>query len=58
MASTRDDLRTSIIKRSQRGTDGYTQQYRDEVLAAFEASGMSGAAFAKHCGLKYQTFAG
>jgi len=54
MASTKDDLRTSIIKSDRAGRLRYTQQYRDEVLAAYEASSMSGAAFAKHCGLKYQ----
>ena len=58
MASTKDELRTSIIKSDRSGRLRYTQKYRDEVLAAFEASGMSGAAFAGHCGLKYQTFAG
>lgn len=58
MASTKDELRTSIIKSDRSGRLRYTQEYRDEVLAAFEASGMSGAAFAEHCGLKYQTFAG
>ena len=58
MASTKGELRTSIIKSDRSGRLRYTQQYRDEALAAFEASGMSGAAFAEHCGLKYQTFAG
>ena len=57
MASTKDTLRTSIIKSDRAGRARYTQRFRDEVLAAFEASGMSGAAFAEHCGVKYQTFA-
>jgi transposase-like protein len=58
MASTKDDLPTTIIKSDRTGRARYTQQFRDEVLAAYEASGMSGPAFAEHCGLKYQTFAG
>jgi len=58
MASTNDDLPTTIIKSDRTGRLRYTQQYKDEVLAAYEASGMSGPAFAEHCGLKYPTFAG
>jgi hypothetical protein len=57
MASTADDLPTTIIKSDRAGRPRYTQQYKDEVLAAYEASGMSGPAFAEHCGLKYPTFA-
>jgi transposase-like protein len=48
---------TTIIKSDRAGRPRYTQKYRSEVLAAYEASGMSGPAFAKHCGLKYPTFA-
>ena len=58
MASTKDDPPTSIIKSDRTGRMRYTQQYKDEVLAAYEASGMSGPAFAEHCGVKYPTFAG
>lgn len=58
MASTQDGLPTTIIKSDRTGRPRYTQQYRDEVLAAYEASGMGGPAFARHCGLKYPTFAG
>ncbi|MFT5108737.1 MAG: hypothetical protein ACI9UA_004381 [Pseudoalteromonas tetraodonis] len=54
MASTSDDLPTTIIKRDRAGRPRYTQQYKDEVLAAYQASGMSGPAFAEHCGLKYR----
>jgi hypothetical protein len=57
MESTNDELPTRIIKSDRRGRPRYTQQYKDEVITAFEASGMSGAAFAEHCGLKYSTFA-
>jgi hypothetical protein len=58
MAPTNDDLPATIIIKSDRtGRARYTQQYKVEVLAAYEASGMSGPAFAEHCGLKYPTFA-
>jgi transposase-like protein len=58
MLSTNDDLPATIIKSDRTGRPRYTQQYKDEVLAAYDASGMRGSAFAEHCGLKYQTFAG
>jgi hypothetical protein len=57
MAPTHDDLPATIIKSDRTGRLRYTQQYKEEVLAAYEASGMSGPAFAEHCGLKYPTFA-
>lgn len=58
MASTTEEPTSTIIKSDRAGRPRYTQEYRDEVVAAYEASGMSGPAFAKHCGLKYPTFAG
>lgn len=57
MATTEDDSPTSIIKSDRTGRLRYTQEFKDEVLAGFEASGMSGPAFAAHCGVKYPTFA-
>ncbi len=33
------------------------REYREELLDRFEQSSMSGAAFAEHYGVKYQTFA-
>jgi hypothetical protein len=57
MASTNDEPTSSIIKSDRTGRPRYTQDYRDEVLTAYESSGMSGPAFAAHCGLKYPTFA-
>lgn len=57
MASMIHTPSTTIIKSDRAGRPRYTQKYRSEVLAAYEASGMSGPAFAKHCGLKYPTFA-
>lgn len=57
MASTNNEVPATIIKSDRTGRQRYTQQYKDEVLVAYEASGMSGPAFAEHCGLKYPTFA-
>ena len=57
MTPTKADLPATIIKSDRTGRLRYTQQYKDEVLAAYQASGMSGPAFAEHCGLKYPTFA-
>jgi len=57
MASTQDDTLATIIKSDRTGRRRYTQDYKDEVLVAYESSGMSGPAFAEHCGLKYSTFA-
>jgi len=47
-----------IIKADARGRMRYTAEFRQEVLEAFERSGMSAAGFARQCGVKYQTFAG
>ena len=58
MATTDGEPTGNIIKSDRTGRPRYTQQYKDEVVAAYEASGMSGPAFAEHCGLKYPTFAG
>jgi transposase-like protein len=46
-----------IVKADRAGRTHYTPEYKAEVLAAFEKSGMSGQAFAAHCGIKYPTFA-
>lgn len=55
MASTSES--TSIIKSDRAGRSRYSAEYKAEVVAAFEGSGMSGPTFAKQCGLKYPTFA-
>lgn len=47
----------NIIKSDRTGRTRYTQQYKQEVLDAFESSSLSGPAFAQHCGIKYSTFA-
>ena len=57
MASMHDEVSTSIIKSDRIGRAHYSEQYKQEVLAAFEQSSLSGPAFAKHCGIKYPTFA-
>ena len=48
---------TSIIKSDRSGRTRYSQSYKDEVVAAYQQSNMSAAAFAQHCGVKYSTFA-
>ncbi|MGB6219951.1 IS66 family insertion sequence element accessory protein TnpA [Haloferula sp.] len=55
MASTSDS--TSIIKSVCIGRTRYSAEYKAEVVAAFEGSGLSGPAFAKQCGIKYPAFA-
>ena len=56
MASTQETF-TNIIKSDRAGRTRYTQAYKQEVVTAYEQSGMSAAAFAEHCGVKYPTFA-
>ena len=51
------EVSTSIIKSDRIGRTRYRAQYKAEVLAAFESSGLSGPAFARECGVKYPTFA-
>jgi len=46
-----------IIKVDVKGRTLVSRQRREALLAEFEKSGMSGAAFAKWAGIKYQTFA-
>ena len=60
MASLPDEstsLSTSIIKADRSGRSRYSQDYREEVLAAFDKSSLSGMDFARQCGIKYPTFA-
>lgn len=49
---------TSITKSARRGRRRYSAEYKQEVLDAFEASALSGPEFARHCGVRYPTFAG
>ena len=55
MASTQETSTNTIIKSDRMGRTRYSQAYKTEVVTAFEQSGMSAAAFAKHCGVKYST---
>lgn len=53
-----DELAPTTIASARTGGSRYTRQYKDEVLAAYETSGMTARAFS-HCrGLKYKTFLG
>lgn len=52
-----EEAETSIIKSDRVGRTQYSQEYKDRIVAAYEQSGMSGAAFAEQCGVKYPTFA-
>lgn len=49
--------RNQLLKTDARGRVRSTQQQRDAVLDAYEASGLSGPEFARVHGIKYQTFA-
>ncbi len=57
MTTMQEEAVTSIVKADRAGRTRDTDQYKSEVLAAFEASGLSGPAFARQCGIKYPTFA-
>jgi hypothetical protein len=60
MASTNDLLSTessAIIRTGADGRQRYDEDYKRQVLGAFDRSGMSGKAFAEQCGVKYPTFA-
>ena len=57
MASMQEEAVTSIVKSDRAGRTRYTAKYKSEVVTAFEASGLSGPAFARQCGIKYPTFA-
>ncbi|MDF1815608.1 MAG: hypothetical protein P1V20_25645 [Verrucomicrobiales bacterium] len=46
-----------IIKADSKGRLQIPVERRDALLAEFDRSGMSGAAFARHYGIKYTTFA-
>ena len=57
MTPTNDASATAIVKADTRGRTRYSEDYRQEVLDAFEQSGLSGMEFARQCGVKYSTFA-
>ena len=47
-----------ILKRDRVGRVKVTRDRRRAILEEFNRSGMSGAGFARHYGIKYATFAG
>lgn len=51
------DQHTTIIKSDRTGRTRFTRQYKQEVLAAYEASSLSAPQFAAQCGIKYPTLA-
>ena len=52
------DTTAIILKTDTRGRVFTPRQKRDELLAEFERSGLSGAKFAALAGVRYTTFAG
>lgn len=56
MTST-DSKSEQLLKLDSLGRVRTSPAKRDEILDAFEASGMSGASFAKQHGIRYSTFA-
>jgi hypothetical protein len=54
---TSTDSKSELLKLDVLGRVRTSRAKRDEVLDAFEASGMSGASFAKTHGIRYTTFA-
>ena len=56
MTSTKNE-ETLILKTDVLGRVRMPANRREAILDAFEQSGMSGQAFAKHIGVKYPTFA-
>jgi len=47
-----DHPTTSIIKSDRTGRTRHARQYKQEVLAAYEASSLSAPQFAAQCGIK------
>lgn len=47
-----------LLRMDERGRVRVDRERRAELLAEFDRSGMSGAAFARWAGIKYPTFAG
>jgi len=56
MTPTNEEPTATIIKSDTAGRPRYNRDYREKILEAYADSGMSGPAFAKHCGIKYPTF--
>jgi transposase-like protein len=56
MTDTTGGSEPEVIKLDKLGRSRYSEEYRLQVLDAFEQSGMTAMAFAGQCGVKYQTF--
>ena len=50
-------IEEELIKTDCLGRIRVSPEHREKLLDTFESSGMSGQKFAKHCGVKYTTFA-
>lgn len=57
MTSVTEPTTGTIVKSDRIGRTRYAAQYKQDVLAAYESSSLSGPDFAKQCGIKYPTFA-
>ena len=57
MTDSDENQRNQLLKTDRRGRVRSTQQQRDAVLDAYEASGLSGPDFSRVHGINYQTFA-
>jgi hypothetical protein len=55
--TSRNGGKSEILKMDARGRVQVTLERREALLDEFDRSGMSGAGFAKHYGIKYTTFA-
>lgn len=55
--TSRDGRKSEILKVGARGRLQISRERREALLEEFDRSGLSGAAFAKHYGIKYSTFA-
>ncbi len=55
--TSRNGGKSEILKVDARGRVQVTAERREALLDEFDRSGMSGAGFAKHYGIKYTTFA-
>lgn len=55
MNETDTETSASIIKTDTRGRARYTAEFKADVVAECEKSGMSVLAFSRHCGVNYAT---
>lgn len=52
-----NERKSELLKVDARGRVQVSEERREALLDEFDRSGMSGAGFAKHYGIKYTTFA-